>query len=341
MFSNQVTGTIGSLAEQYRSATPFPHVVIDDFFQPEVADHLLGDFPEFDEELARNELGKVGPKAVNKKMRAISPFYNRFCDFLVSTEFIQAMERITGIDGLISLPDETGGTHESRSGATLAPHIDYNYFGENPPLHRRLNVLFYLNREWDSAWGGNLELHSNPRNWKENHTISNAPLFNRCIIMETSERSWHGYDPIQIPEGLGTSRKSISIYLFSRTRPDSEVAPRHATFYVQPPLSDVYEAGLTLEPHHVRDIHSGINRRDMWINFYQQEVLKHSGRAEREQKKAQWLMDRAARARELLQQGDTAAAAKLLDGLKLPEPGAPARGGVTGLIAAAARKLKK
>ncbi|MBN7795022.1 2OG-Fe(II) oxygenase [Parahaliea mediterranea] len=340
MFSQQVTDGLGTWATHYREARPFPHVVIDDFFSEDAAERLLSEFPPFDEELARGDMGKVGPKAVNKKMRAISPFYNQFCDFLVSRDFIGAIEKITGIDDLISLPDETGGTHESRSGATLAPHIDYNYFGENPPLHRRLNVLFYLNKEWDSAWGGNLELHSNPRDWSQNQTVSNAPLFNRCIIMETSERSWHGYDPIQIPPALGTSRKSISIYLFSRSRPASEQAPRHATFYVQPPLPEKFRAGLTLAPEHERELRGCIAKRDNWINFYQNEVLKHSGRAEKQQQKAAWLMDKVAEARECLERNDAAGAAKVLDGISLARAERHASGGLSGKLKAIARKLR-
>lgn len=341
MFSSELKHNIHHLAARYRDAAPFPHVVIDDFFSPDEAERLLADFPPFDEELARGDQGQVGPKAVNTRMRAISPFYNAFCDFLVSREFIDAIERITGIDGLISLPDETGGTHESRNGATLAPHIDYNYYGENPPLHRRLNVLFYLNRTWDEAWGGNLELHSNPRNWAENELVSNAPLFNRCIIMETSERSWHGYDPIRIPPELDITRKSISIYLFSRTRPAEQVAPRHATFYVQPPLPDTYRAGLTLEKHHEQELRAAVAKRDNWINFYQEEVLKHSGRADREQQKADWLARKAAEAWDLLANNDARGAARLLGGLNLPAAGQQSRGGLAGRVRWAIERLRR
>jgi 2-oxoglutarate-Fe(II)-dependent oxygenase superfamily protein len=289
MFQQSVLDGVEQYAKQYSCAAPFPHLVVDDFFDESFAERLLSEFPPFDPALAMGDMGKVGPKAVNKKMRSISPFYNEFCDFLISNQFIETIERITGIDDLISLPDETGGTHESRNGAVLAPHIDYNYFGENPALHRRLNLLFYLNKDWQSEWGGNLQLHSNPRKWGDNEIVSNPPLFNRCIIMETSEHSWHGYDPIRVPGDLDTSRKSISIYLFTKTRPKSQTAPRHATFYVQPPLPDRFREGYTLSAKDAGEIRSAMAKRDNWINFYQREVLKHSGRAEKQQQRAEKL----------------------------------------------------
>src|SRR5947209_19301766 len=34
-----------SLAEQYRGASPFPHIVIDDFAEPDVLKAVLADFP--------------------------------------------------------------------------------------------------------------------------------------------------------------------------------------------------------------------------------------------------------------------------------------------------------
>jgi hypothetical protein len=110
--------------------------------------------------------------------------------------------------------------------------------------------------------------------------------------METSERSWHGYDPIRLPDPEHQSRKSISIYLFSETRPEEQIAPRHSTFYAMRPLSDRFAEGYTLTREDLKEIRSHIARRDRWITFYQNEVLKFSAKNEENRKKANWLHEK-------------------------------------------------
>src|SRR5690606_14149477 len=112
---------------------------------------------------------------------------------LRSPEFLNLLSRISGIPNLLFDPHYYGGgTHENLHGMELDPHIDFNLHPETG-LHRRLNLLLYLNDEWDESWGGALELHTNP--WlhpalDEVKTIS--PVLNRCVIFATSDRSWHG-----------------------------------------------------------------------------------------------------------------------------------------------------
>ncbi len=146
--------------------------------------------------------------------------------------------------------------------------------------------------------------------------------------METSEHSWHGYDPIRIPEDVDTSRKSISIYLFSRTRPAEQTAPRHATFYVQPPLPEKFKAGLTLSQEDAQALRSAVAKRDNWINFYQNEVLRHSGRAEKQQQQVESLMRKLDEAASLLETGDREGARKILEPYagKAAAAGAPVEG---------------
>src|SRR5690606_29457989 len=116
-------------------------------------------------------------------------------------------------------------------GQELDPHVDYNYINHGQ-LHRRLNLLVYFNKEWDAAWGGNIELHSNPRIPEENEVSSYEPLYNRALIFETNEYSWHGFKKIVLPQDKKQlTRRSLAIYLYTRSRPDDEVAPPHGTFY--------------------------------------------------------------------------------------------------------------
>ncbi len=291
MLQSNIEHRLQQLHDDYTGADPFPHVVIDEFFAADYAERLLAEFPPFEAGNALTEMGKLGKKSVNKDIEAIGEAYRELAAYLVSDDFINVMQRITGIDNLIAIPGGAGGTHESRNGADLSPHLDYNYVdygGE--ALHRRLNVLFYLNKDWSPEWGGNFEVHSDPQHPGKNAFKKFAPDFNRVIVMETSERSWHGYDQIKLPDPDSQSRKSISIYLFSRTRPEDQLAPRHSTFYAMRPLPDHLKVGHTLTAEDLQSIKTGVSKRDRWIMHYQREVLRFSAKAEKSEKKANWLL---------------------------------------------------
>ncbi len=128
----------------------------------------------------------------------------------MSDDFIGEIEKITGIENLKVLDDRYGrGLHQGANGSFLDIHIDYNIH----PLEkkqRRLNMLIFLNKQWESEWGGNLEF------WDSDITsceLKIAPVFNRCVIFECSNISYHGYSLIKGPPN--TTRKSFYLYFFS------------------------------------------------------------------------------------------------------------------------------
>src|SRR5439155_21312235 len=135
-----------------------------------------------------------------------------------SSAFAEWVSEVTGIPGVLYDPEYVGGgTHENRAGQDLDPHVDFN-FHPRRGWHRRLNLIVYLNHEWHEAWGGTLELHSDP--WlppEENRVKRILPLANRAVLFETSERSWHGFERLTAPPGRAElSRKSLAIYLYTR-----------------------------------------------------------------------------------------------------------------------------
>lgn len=262
---------------QFRAAEPFPHLVLDDFLAPDFADKLLADFPRFDEERAKNELGQLGRKSVHEKLADVSPNYRQLDALFKSEPFRELVGGLTGIPSLLYDPDYFGGgTHHNLHGQELDVHVDFNYL-PNRPLHRRLNAIIYLNREWREEWGGGLELHSDPWSPERNVVKTVLPLFNRCVIFETSERSWHAFRRIALPaDKQHLSRKSIALYYYTAQRPAEEIAPPHATFYVHRPLPANIRAGHTLSDADVAELTSLMQRRDGWIRHLYQRELRFS-----------------------------------------------------------------
>ena len=258
-----------ALKEQFRNALPFPHLVVDHFLQPDFCQQLLNEFPGFDEKLALNEYGEVGRKAVQEKLPQIGPAYRRLDDLLRSQDFLKFLSSITGIPELLYDPAYIGGgTHENLEGQDLDIHVDFNLHPRTH-LHRRLNLILFLNPEWKEEWGGCLQLHRNP--WvppAEDQIVTIEPLLNRMAIFETSEVSWHGFRRIQLPpERKALSRRSIAVYFYTKNRPEQQVAPSHATVYVPRHLPEQIQAGHTLSSEDEQVIRNLLARRDSQIRF--------------------------------------------------------------------------
>ena len=251
-----------TLAARFAQAQPFRHLTIENFFTARVCARLLAQFPPFERGSALNEAGEVGAKSTVERIRELGDAYAELDDLIQTREFLDLVGQITGIPNL--LYDRWyfgGGTHENREGQDLDAHIDFN----RHPVerwHRRLNLIVYLNHEWDDAWGGSLELHSDPRAPDDRVSLI-TPLYNRAVIFETTETSWHGFSRISLPESKrAISRKSIALYFYTVDRPAEELADTHSTIYVDRPLPEKYAPGYTLTEADVQELRVLLIRRD-------------------------------------------------------------------------------
>ncbi len=274
MIAPSVLTSRDRLAESFRSAEPFRHVVIDGFFEATFVRQLLAQFPAFEQGEFRAEDGRPGAKSTFERVRALGDGYTRLDDLIKGRGFLDLVGSITGIEGLLYDPWYLGGgTHENRQGAGLTPHIDFNFH----PLERwrrRLNLIVYLNPEWQSEWGGTLDLYRDPRSdqapWR-----SIVPAFNRCVIFETSEHSWHGFDNVSLPESkAGLSRKSIALYFYTPGVGADAGIDAHSTVYVHRPLPSHLSIGHVLTDADVVALHNLANGRDQRIEIQYQEIAR-------------------------------------------------------------------
>ena len=148
---------------------------------------------------------------------------------LNAAPFMAFLEKLTGIPGLIPDPHlRGGGLHEIRRGGALGVHADFNFY-KRLNLFRRLNLLIYLNEDWAEEWGGHLELWD--RTGKR-CVQRIAPMFNRAVIFDTSNFSYHGHpQPLECPPDR--SRKSLALYYYTVEAPADEDRTPHTTLFIE------------------------------------------------------------------------------------------------------------
>lgn len=205
-----------TLAPQYESAQPFPHIVLDDFLPAEMVVNLLEHFPA-----PESEFWKLSenPHTINKRDIKYVAGMSKDASFgrvrgifheLNSGSFLEFLQRLTKLQEQI-LPDPyfvEGGFHLVGDRGRLDPHADFSHHPSG--MERRLNLLLYLNDGWKPEYGGNLNLYDT----KLNVLRTIEPVINRCVIFSTSETSFHGHpEPMNLPAGVW--RRSLAMYYYT------------------------------------------------------------------------------------------------------------------------------
>ena len=197
---------------------PFKHIIIDEFLPISVAENLLSAFPSSDDQSweRTNDAGI--------EIKARSNWTSEFdipegiVDILRifnSAPILLAISEALKIPKLMSDPYYAGGgLNLSEQNGLLDVHVDGNYHDASG-MNRRVNLLYYLNPNWQPKWGGEFGVYDD-----DGRTLVKAvePLMNRCVIFDTHDTSYHGLpNPIKFPKD--DPRRSILLYYYT-------VAPR-------------------------------------------------------------------------------------------------------------------
>lgn len=217
-------------AESYRGKQPYPYGGFDDFLPPEVLEKVISELqslPEVETSFDRPQ-EKLKTSYVPERL---PPYTRNLFYTLNSRPFIQFLENMSGIKGLIPDPYFAGGgIHVVGNGGHLDIHADFNH-NAILNLERRMNVLIYLNKDWKQEYGGSFEI------WNNDMTAmveSFVPQFNRMVCFNTGSSTWHGNPtPVNHPEGK--PRMSIALYYYTATWDGSKRS--HTTLFKPRPGS--------------------------------------------------------------------------------------------------------
>lgn len=201
-----------NLSEEFLYSQPFNHVVIDNFFEETEALNIYNSMPDYDGvDIKYHNLIEI--KGAEQSWYKFTPQVYSALHKLCNRSFVDNLRIITNqpeLDADYGL--HGAGIHILKKDSYLNVHQDYII---HPKLlmKRKLNLIVYMTPNWEESWGGCLELWSNDRttNQPDKCIKKIVPMFNRAVIFDTTQNSWHGVPgPISPPDGV--YRKSLAMY---------------------------------------------------------------------------------------------------------------------------------
>ena len=224
-----------SYAEEYQSGQPYNHICIDNFLPEKVIEGIRKDLKQLPE--AEDSFNRAQENLKSSYIPERLPDFTKNLFYaLNSRAFILFLEEMTGIKGLIPDPYFMGaGIHKTLNGVHLDIHADFNVH-PHMRVERRLNVLIYLNSDWEADYGGSFEIWDKEMSTK---MASFVPIENRMVCFSTDSDTFHGNpEPVNHPDG--TPRQSIALYYYTATWDASR--KEHSTlFKPRPGSSDTSE----------------------------------------------------------------------------------------------------
>jgi len=207
-------------AAEYASANPFPHAVMRGMWRDRFLNRVRDAVQEHEQWDGEKKFYGFVAKRWCSTWDKLPTSVVRLINFTSRPEFIRQIEAMTGEKGLIPDPYlEGAGIHSTGDGGFLKLHADFNWH-KKMQLYRRLNLLIYLNDNWDESWGGQLDLARSTETGELQVENTVYPHFNTTVVFTTDDSSFHGQpNPMELPEGV--RRNSIALYYYVSQKPET------------------------------------------------------------------------------------------------------------------------
>jgi len=202
---------LDALRARMQSAAPYPHLVVQDWFNPrllELVREEFGDLPREQWSTQTNAYARVERSRVGARMGPASQLY--FWT-LGSSFFLHVLSHISGVPDLVHDAHLFGGgLHETLNGGSFGIHADFDRHPRTA-LNNEMVFITYLNKDWQPDWNGALELWDSGRR----QCVSTVePEFGRSILMSHGRTHFHGHSkPLAVPPGV--TRRSVASYYYA------------------------------------------------------------------------------------------------------------------------------
>lgn len=191
----------------YLLAKPFPYLAIDNFCDAEKLKSMYAGIPDLknksrDYVFAHNKFEKSNYKE-------LGPLFLELYQDLCSGRMNAFLSYIANEEVFVDPANHGGGLHQGKKNSFLDMHLDFNYHPLHTNWYRNMNLLLYLNKDWQPEYRGHLKL-VDLRSGEEKEL--DVP-FNRMIIQQTRPYTLHGYGMTNFPDNK--FRTSIATYVYT------------------------------------------------------------------------------------------------------------------------------
>lgn len=207
-----------ALRDEYRSATPWPHLVVDGILPPDVPARVVAEAGALEDSTLVHRRSRRQYKLSSMAPDDLGTTTREALAALSGPRLTDFVQTVTGIDGL-----ETDPTF-CRAGLFVYPAGGWQRVHEDFPIHphtglwNRAVALFYCS-EWSPGMGGRLEL------WPSDmSTVGRRiePLPGRLVVFEPTRAHPHGVEALAPDAGR---RITLSSRLYSHEAPELTPSP--------------------------------------------------------------------------------------------------------------------
>ena len=206
------TAGLSESMRNFRGASPFDHCVVDNFFVDDVAQILESEFLALESQKWFKYDNPIEKKNALNDWNAFPPSTYKVFSYLNSPEFVSSLSDHIGVALAADPGLHGGGWHIHGPGGNLNPHLDYSIHPKIG-LQRKINIIVYLSSSYEERFGGHLGLWDSVEGTGGIGQLVKEiePKFNRAVIFDTTQNSWHGLSRVLINEE-GVRRRSLAIY---------------------------------------------------------------------------------------------------------------------------------
>lgn len=204
---------------------PIHHIVIDNFLPEEFARALSSEFGDYEDVHWHKYSNTIEEKRTCNQWNLFKSNTYTYFQLVCSDLVTNAISKIFDIEVEADYGLHGGGQHIHSKLGNLNPHLDYSI---HPKMgtERRLNAIYYLTDDYHELDGGHFGLWGNGSPTEPGDLIREyAPIFNRLVLFNTSQQSWHGLSRTYKPK-VNKYRKSLATYYVSNPREDSLIHTR-------------------------------------------------------------------------------------------------------------------
>lgn len=215
--------------ENYKNSKPFDHLVIDNFLNSDFAKLVEDEFFLYESDKWHVYSNQIEEKKTCNTWNNFESNTYKLFQLLNSKEMVEKLSELVDESLFADIGLHGGGLHIHGKGGNLNPHLDYSIHPKLG-LQRKLNIIIYVSsdRGLCESGEGALGMWEGNANSPEKLVKQVNPVFNRAVIFDTTQNSWHGLvNPLS--SSADYYRKSIAAY-YLRVKPQNADPRSRALF---------------------------------------------------------------------------------------------------------------